>query len=159
MFIIPVNIEHFTRGTGYTHLCARHERARRYTRGNRKTGAKERNTFCVLHPFPKFLHFARKMKPVCLSKTVGNPVCWSTCITTRHVALYRVHPCLASRDMTCQKTNTLYHHHYHGACPSKMTAAVVFPFLHLSSSLIRVHFVFPPCGTYFPLLFPSLASL
>ena len=65
--------------------------------------------------------------------------------------LYRVHPCLASRDiMTCQKTNTLYHHHHHhGACPSKTTAAVVFPFLPLSSSLIHVHF-FPTLRHLFP---------
>jgi hypothetical protein len=44
-------------------ICARVVSAQGATHEGTETGAKERNTFCVLYPFPKFLHSARKMKP------------------------------------------------------------------------------------------------
>jgi hypothetical protein len=122
-----------------------------------KLAQKSGTRFVFCTPLWSSYILREKWNPLYLFKTVGNPIRWSTCITTRHVALYRVHPCLASRDiMTCQKTNMLYHHHHHhGACPSKLTAAVVFPFLSLSSSLIHVHFFPHPVAH----ISPSFLSL
>jgi len=50
MLIIPVNIELFTRDTGYKHLWARRERARRYTR-EKKLAQKSGTRFAFCAPF------------------------------------------------------------------------------------------------------------